>query len=401
MKNSIKINIKSWIGVSLLAFLMLWSCGREDDISSGSLLPLTIKSITPESGVVGSSIIINGTNFSEIPENNLVSFNGIIATVTSSNKNSITAKVPVNATSGNISVTVNNEEAPGPIFTVTLPPPTITSVTPNRGAGGRVIVIEGTNFSPLIEDNKLMINGLEAVINETTSTKITASVPLDAPAGTSAIVLTVQGVSITGPEFTVPPAVTIIIPIDEGEGDVEEAADGRMRVGDTDIEIAEWNTAATPDYGEQNCGFRFNNVQIPPGAIIASASIQFTVDGTGSNPAEMTIFGENVGHALQYDEITPANSVSGRTLTTASVVWDILPWLAIGDKLAAQKTADLKTIIQEIINRGDWVSGNSLNLIMKPSGISTGLTTSNTAVGREAETFESNFPPELIITYLE
>lgn len=400
MKNSIKINIKSWIGVSILAFLTLWSCDREDDISSGSVLPLTIKSITPTSGIVGASIIINGTNFSEIPENNLVSFNGVTATVTSSNKNSITAKVPVNAISGNISVTVNNEEAPGPIFTVTLPPPTITSVTPNKGAAGRVIVIEGTNFSPLTEDNKLTINGFEAVITAVTSTKITATVPLDAPVGTNAIVLTVQGVSVTGPDFTVPPAVTIIIPIDEEEGDVEEAENGEMGLTSSDLELGEYDTFNTPggvDFGLQKIGLRFNNITVPPGAIIATVNIQFTCDATGANPVELTIYGENTGNATQYT--TTNFDVSNRVKTTASTIWEIPEWKTVGDKLPEQKTINLASIVQEIVDRPDWASGNSINFIMEHSGPSIGVTSSTG--GREAETFGSGQQPELIITYLE
>ncbi|WP_103068208.1 IPT/TIG domain-containing protein [Aquimarina sediminis] len=396
MSNLIIARVKSFLLLSFLSCVILWSCDRDDDQTSGPAMPLTIKSIAPESGIIGTSVIISGTNFSTTPKGNLVTFNGVTAAVTASTINSITAIVPVNAVSGNVNVTVNNEEAPGPVFNVTLPPPTITSVTPDRGAAGKEIVITGTNFSTIIEENIVVINGVEAVISQVTATSITTSVPTDAAEGVSAIVVTVQGVTVTGPDFTVPPAITLTIPIDEEEGDVEEAADGRMTLTSSDLELGEFDTYGTPDLGLQKIGLRFNNVAIPIGATIASASIQFTCDNTGSDPTEMTIYGENIGNSGVYT--TTDFDLSNRAKTTASAIWEIPEWVATGDKLPAQKTIDLSEIVQEIVDRGDWLSGNSINFIMEASGPSSG-TTSSTG-GREAETYDVD-QPELIITYLE
>ncbi len=407
MKNIIIVMTKSVIYISMIACVLLWSCNNDDAPFDPSIRaqPLTITSIEPGGALEGSTITIIGTNFNPTPTKNLVTFNGltgpITATVTASSSNSITTIVPSGAVTGKVAVTTNSEETSGTDFTVTYQPPTITDISETSAVEGVEIIISGTNFSPLPSENIVKINGSDIPVDEATSTSIKFVIPAGTPVGTNPIIVSVQGVDVSGPDFTLLNAITLVIPIDEGPGDVEEAADGRMRVDDTDIEIAEWNTAATPDYGEQNCGFRFNDVQIPAGVVISSARIQFTVDGTGSDPAEMTISGENVGNAVAYDEVTPANSVSGRVLTTASVIWNIEPWLSGGDKLAAQRTADLKTIIQEIVDRGDWASGNSLNFIMKPSGVSTGLTSGDTSVGREAETFESGFAPELIVTYLD
>ncbi len=67
-----------------------------------------ITSFTPTSGPAGTSVTIAGTNFSSIPINNIVKFNGVTATVTASTATSITSTVPSDATTGKITVTVGS-----------------------------------------------------------------------------------------------------------------------------------------------------------------------------------------------------------------------------------------------------------------------------------------------------
>jgi gliding motility-associated-like protein len=90
----------------------LISAGQTDvfinKINIGSVLPPpTITSFTPTSGLVGSSVIITGTNFDTTPTNNAVTFSGTVAVVTGSTATNITTTVPAGATTGKISVTVN------------------------------------------------------------------------------------------------------------------------------------------------------------------------------------------------------------------------------------------------------------------------------------------------------
>ncbi len=68
--------------------------------------PPTITNFTPASGSVGTTVTITGTNFSTIPANNTVQFNGTTAAVTASTATSITTTVPAGATTGTIAVTV-------------------------------------------------------------------------------------------------------------------------------------------------------------------------------------------------------------------------------------------------------------------------------------------------------
>jgi len=81
------------------------------------LMP-TITGISPMSGVVGTEVLITGTNFSGTNGQNAVAFNGTAATVKSGSTTQLLVDVPDNTSSGPVSVEVNGESAVGPSFTV-------------------------------------------------------------------------------------------------------------------------------------------------------------------------------------------------------------------------------------------------------------------------------------------
>jgi hypothetical protein len=131
-------------------------------------------------------------------------------------------------------------------------------------------------------------------------------------------------------------------------------------------------------------GFRFTGVSIPKGASITNAFIQFTVDEPASKTCRLTIKGENSDNAAPF---TPLNkNVSGRTKTAASITWNPSGWTTAGDAGTAQKTPDLKTIVQQIINRAGWSSGNSMVFIFTGTGT------------RIAESFEGSSGQAALLT---
>ena len=71
----------------------------------------TIASYAPAIAGAGVPVKITGTNFSSINANNIVKFNGINATVTSSSATELTAVVPAGTTSGTITVSVGTNTA--------------------------------------------------------------------------------------------------------------------------------------------------------------------------------------------------------------------------------------------------------------------------------------------------
>jgi protocatechuate 3,4-dioxygenase beta subunit len=73
--------------------------------TASSSTSLSITGFT-SSGAVGSSITITGTNFSTTASENIVTINGVTATVTAATSTQLTVTVPEGATSGVIAVTV-------------------------------------------------------------------------------------------------------------------------------------------------------------------------------------------------------------------------------------------------------------------------------------------------------
>ncbi|MBI9063349.1 MAG: IPT/TIG domain-containing protein [Marinilabiliaceae bacterium] len=361
----------------LISGLAFSACSDDDDDNNVKPAgPATVTGYNPGVGTEGAGVIISGTNFSVIPTENKVLFNGVEATVRSVSSTTILTSVPVGSTTGPVSVSVNNAApAEGPAFTVLLP--TITALDPVAGGVGETVTLTGTNFSATKEENKLWFNGVEAVVTAATSTSITTSVPQGATTGVVSVAVD-NGTKVTGSEFTVTNFVTIDISILNEEDDVEEAeTGGAMEIGSSDLELGEIDG----DFGAQTIGTRFRNVSIPKGAKILSASIQFSCDDTGAGPVNLRIHGEDVGNSAVYTDAL--FNVTSRVKTTTSVLWTIPEWAQKGERSDAQKTIDLAAIVQEIVDREDWAANNSLNFIFTQEGENS----STGGNGREAETY--------------
>ncbi|WP_144391590.1 immunoglobulin-like domain-containing protein [Pleionea sediminis] len=147
--------------------------------------------------------------------------------------------------------------------------------------------------------------------------------------------------------------------ISNGLDDVEEQYDGYMYTNSSDLEMVY-------DYGVQNVGLRFTNIDIPNGAIIESATIQFATDETSYCRTELEIHGEAVDSANQFERIY--YNLTSRVKTNASVAWNPEPWRHRGESGAKQRTPDLKTIVQEIVDRSGWQSGNNLVFMISGHG---------------------------------
>ncbi|MGA8145590.1 MAG: IPT/TIG domain-containing protein [Candidatus Acidiferrales bacterium] len=160
-----------------------------------------ITNLNPTSGVVGTPVAIAGTNFGSTQGTSTVKFNGVTATPTSWSATSITAPVPIGATTGNVVVTVGGVASNGVAFTVNLPPPSITKLNPTSGVVGTSVVITGTNFGSTQGTSTVKFNGVTAAPTSWSATSIMAPVPVGATTGN--VVVTVGGVASNGVAFTV------------------------------------------------------------------------------------------------------------------------------------------------------------------------------------------------------
>jgi hypothetical protein len=156
-------------------------------------------------------------------------------------------------------------------------------------------------------------------------------------------------------------SVALDVRVGSSSDDAEERETGGMRLTSSDLEL-------TRDDGNQSIGLRFGNVTVPAGAVVTSAYIQFTADESSSEATSLTLFGQ-----ASTDPATFSGTkfdVSGRPRTGASVGWTPDPWVR-GDAGPAQRTPELRDLIQEIVDQSGWSSGNSVAVIITGSGLRT------------------------------
>jgi hypothetical protein len=188
------------------------------------------------------------------------------------------------------------------------------------------------------------------------------------------------------------------VAVKNGQDDVEETEEELTYFSSSDLEMVFDDYDFDPDVpnGFQKIGLRFQNVFIPPGAVIDSAFIQFRSDETDDVFAEYLVKAENTDNAIPFDN-GGLSSVSGRTTFDETVYWAPPAWTETGEVGPAQKTSDVSGLLQQIINRSDWVSGNDIVFIIE----GTGASLTNEEAIRVADSYEGKpeFPPTLVYTF--
>ncbi len=150
-----------------------------------------ISSLNPSSGPVSRIVTITGTGFSPVINNNVVTFNGVTASIISTTPTSLEAIVPDGATTGPVVVTVGGLSSLGMNFSVTTSQgtPTISQIFPNVSSvqGGQRVTISGTNFSP---DTKVYLGTNQLLSTAVTDSNTIKGVTPVALAGTYDVKLT-------------------------------------------------------------------------------------------------------------------------------------------------------------------------------------------------------------------
>ena len=141
--------------------------------------------------------------------------------------------------------------------------------------------------------------------------------------------------------------------------DAEEKGTGSVNLSSSDLELV-------TDGSRQTVGMRFTDIQIPPGSVVESAYIQFRVDERTSTRTSLTIRGQAADHAATFR--STARDISSRPMTDARVTWAPGSWGTVGAAGSAQRTPDLDSLVQEVVSRPAWKSGNALVFIVTGSG---------------------------------
>ncbi len=141
--------------------------------------------------------------------------------------------------------------------------------------------------------------------------------------------------------------------------DAEERSDGRVTTKSGDLTLGRDGSRA------QTVGLRFAGIDVPAGARITKAYVQFQADETNAQASRLTIVGQAADNPAGFASVK--RNLSARPTTAARVGWVPAGWSA-GMRSTAQRTPDLTSVVQEIVSRPGWAKGNALVLVVAGDG---------------------------------
>lgn len=142
-------------------------------------------------------------------------------------------------------------------------------------------------------------------------------------------------------------------------------SDGSVDLGSSDLELTveEWTWPI--DDENQWVGLRFDNIEIPQGANILNAYVQFTGDEGQSGSSNLIVYGEAQDDAVQFGG--SGYNLSTRSMTSSTVNWSPPAW-SNNSSGTAEQTPDLSSIVTEVTSRSGWSMGNALVFLIEGSG---------------------------------
>jgi hypothetical protein len=164
------------------------------------------------------------------------------------------------------------------------------------------------------------------------------------------------GIMPASPTSAAPENATLYRRVHTSSDDAEERlSTGGVNIHSSDLELI--YDSDLPD--NQLVGMRFLNLTIPPGAIVTNAYIEFTADESSSQATSLVLRAQAADDSPTFT--TTAGNISSRPLTTAAVPWNnVAAWT----RYQLYQTPNLAPIVQEVINRPNWASGNNFVVVV-------------------------------------
>lgn len=116
--------------------------------------------------------------------------------------------------------------------------------------------------------------------------------------------------------------------------------------------------------GSYNPFFRWTSVEIPAGSTITAAKVQLRAKNSDS--------GKTVNMNIYFNDVDNATAPTDVATYDAKAVTAAVAWNSIGAFTAGTwyDSPELKTILQAVIDRAGWASGNAIMVLMKDNGSS-------------------------------
>lgn len=137
---------------------------------------IIMTSITPDKGIAGDIVTINGKNFNENVYNNLVQFNDVVAEVKSATTTQLEVIVPEGRSTVNVTVAIGRNKTAALPFVYTVNKTTIVGITPASAFAGDEVTINGTFKSPT-DENVVLFGNEKAQITASSDSELSVIVP--------------------------------------------------------------------------------------------------------------------------------------------------------------------------------------------------------------------------------
>ena len=315
-----------------------------------------LASFSPASTPVGAHVVLTGRNLAGA---SAITFDGLAHNVVTTGfvvngaGTEITdIEVPSEARTGLATVTTPGGTSAGLQFTVLpQPPPTLTSITPSRAAGGTVVTLTGTN---LLNTTTINFAGIFAQYQVVNSTTIRVTVPAEAASG-QLILATRAGYS-NLLDFVVPPRLTMLQPY-AGPVGTPVTILGKSLGRATSAQLNGLRLPVTTALGGLQA-------TIPAGAASGSLTVT-TPDGlSNSLPFVVTV-------PVELTSIAPASGASGTVVTLTGT--NLQGALAVSFAGTANNTVTSGFVVN--------AAGTQLTGVVVPSGATSGAVFVTTANG--------------------
>ena len=143
---------------------------------------------------------------------------------------------------------------------------------------------------------------------------------------------------------------------------------GTMDAGSSDLELG---SESANNKDPQLVGIRFASVKVDKSKALKSAYIQFTTDATSKNsdPSELYIYAQDADNPITFYPDSLFN-VSKRPQLKDSIFWKIPngTWKTAAEAGPDQRTPNLLPLIQSLIQRDGWKTGNAMAFFIKGIG---------------------------------
>ena len=153
---------------------------------------------------------------------------------------------------------------------------------------------------------------------------------------------------------------TVEVRVSASSDDAEQRLSGSTSLTSSDLELTTDGTT------QQVVGIRFAGLAVPAGATITNAYVQFQTDEVSTGASSLTIRAENADNTPTYQAVS--NNVTSRATTAASVAWSPPDWSTVGQAGAAQQTPSLSALVQAVVSRSGWASGNAFAVQVSGTG---------------------------------